>query len=397
MEQKAKSNYGWIILSLFILGAFTYQYTQYQLSVLSIDLISKLGLTEAQFTSIFTSPLVPAILLSIIVGIAADKLGMKGVIAIGMLISCIGGIGHIFADSYGMMYFTMLMTGFGAVAVNVTSGKMFSMWMKPELISVVMGAFLAASTVGQFIAQSTTALLGSLSTAFWISGILCVVVFILWLLLGKENKEGGNISIGEAPSIAETMKIVFFSKNMWLCAIGLFLILGCQVAFNTWIPSALISKGMSQAQAGAVASIVSFGNLCGALFMPMVAAKVGKDKPFILVFTLICAVGYAFGWYLNGMVLYISFFIFGMCASALMPFFISMPLKFKEVGPKYAGTGIGFISTIELLGGVILPTAIILPLASNGNGLDFVKYFNIIGIGWLIAFVVGILLPATSA
>jgi len=397
MEQKQKINFGWIILAIFALGAFTYQMTQYQLTMVAGELIPKLGLTQAQFSSLVTAPLVPAIVLSIIVGVLADKISIKLIVAIGMIISCIGGLGHIYARTNTTLYATMFLTGFGAVAINVTCGKIFSQWMKPAMISIAMGIFLAASTVGQFFAQSTTALLGSMNNVFWLSGILCAIVLVLWVVFGRENKVTGQAGFMEAPSFGETMKAVFASKNMWLCAIGLFFILGCQVAFNIWIPSALIAKGMDPAGAGVLASIVSLGNLSGAIIMPMVATKVGKVKPFIIAFTIICALGYAFGWHLTGTVAYLSFFVFGFCAASLMPFFLSMPMKFKEVGPRFAGTGMGFAATIELLGSVLLPTYIILPLATVGETVDFTRYFYLVGAGWIIALIIGILIPDTGS
>lgn len=396
MEQKQKINYGWIILAIFALGAFTYQMTQYQLTMVAGELIPKLGLTEVQFSSLVTAPLVPAIALSIIVGILADKISIKLIVAIGMIISCIGGLGHIFAGTNSTFYATMFLTGFGAVAINVTCGKIFSQWMKPTMISIAMGIFLAASTIGQFFAQSTTALIGSMNNAFWLSGISCAIVLLLWIVLGRENKETGQAAFMEAPSFIETIKAVFASKNMWLCAIGLFFILGCQVAFNIWIPSALIAKGMDPAGAGVLASIVSLGNLIGAIVMPMVAARVGKVKPFIIAFTIICAIGYALGWHLTGVFAYLCFFVFGFCAASLMPFFLSMPIKFKEVGPRFVGTGMGFASTIELLGSVLLPTYIILPLATVGKTVDFTRYFYLVGAGWIIALIIGILIPETG-
>lgn len=398
MEKKKRRNYGWLIVAMFAFGTFSYQYTQYQLSVVAGELIGKLGLTGEQFSSIFTSTMVPAIFLSIIFGIIIDKIGMKLGISIFMLISCIGGVGHVFADSNGTMYVTMMLTGFGATALNVTSGKMFSNWLKPGLISIGMGCFLSASTLGQLIAQSTTAMIGSLTTAFWIAAILIIAAFIAWAVLGKDKSSDGQVNVPamEQPSLGETVRVVFKSRNMWLCAFGIFFILGSQVACNTWLPTALVSKGMSVAQAGIASSVVSLGNLCGALFMPMVAAAVGKDKPFIIAFTAICAVGYAFGWQLDGIACYVSFFIFGLCAAALMPFFFSMPIKFKEVGPKYAGTATGLISTIELLGAVVLPTNILLPLASTSGEINFVKYYYLIGACWVIALIICLFLPETA-
>lgn len=105
--KKERAMYGWIIFAIFCLGAFTYQYTQYQLSVVSGDLIGALGLSATQFSSIFSSPMVPAIFFSIIFGVIADKVGMKRLIALAMLLSCIGGIGHVYANSFGSFYAMM--------------------------------------------------------------------------------------------------------------------------------------------------------------------------------------------------------------------------------------------------------------------------------------------------
>lgn len=153
---------------------------------------------------------------------------------------------------------------------------------------------------------------------------------------------------------------------------------------------------MDPAGAGALASVVSLGNLTGAILMPIIAAKVGKIKPFIIAFTIICAFGYAFGWHLTGVTAYLCFFVFGFCAASLMPFFLSMPIKFKEIGPKFVGTGMGFVSTIELLGSILLPTYVILPLATTGKTVDFTRYFYLVGACWLIALIIGILIPETG-
>ena len=395
---KKTFNYGWVIVVLFALGTFTYQGLQFQLTILAPDIIGTLGFTPNQFNSVFNSPMLPAIFGSILFGLIVDKFGLKICIAIAMLLSAIGGIGHVYASSYGVMFVTMLLTGVGATAMNVTSNKFFGSWLKkPELISIGMGCFLSASTVGQFVAQSTTAYFDSMSIAFWVSGIMCVVVLVLFIIFGKENKAIEGEQVMEVPTVRETVRVVFKSKNMWLCAFGLFFILGCQMAFNVWLPTALMESGLAQTSAGMITSVVSLGNLCGSLFMPMIAAKVGRDKPFIIGFFIICAAGYAFGWQMTGALRIIILWVSGLCASALMPFFFSMPMKFKEVGPRYAGTATGLISTIELLGAVLLSERILLPLCQSADGILFAKYFYLVGVCWLIGLVLALFIPETGA
>ena len=69
---------------------------------------------------------------------------------------------------------------------------------------------------------------------------------------------------------------------------------------------------------------------------------------------------------------------------------------FQEIGPKYAGTATGLISTIELLGPTLLPSYVLVPLCTGETGVDFVKFFFGIGIIFVILFVITALLPETG-
>jgi NNP family nitrate/nitrite transporter-like MFS transporter len=58
----------------------------------------------------------------------------------------------------------------------------------------------------------------------------------------------------------------------------------------------------------------------------------------------------------------------GFLQSALTPLFLSLPMLLPEIGPVYAGSAGGIISTLQVLGAVVVPTFIITPLAgSNAN------------------------------
>lgn len=395
MNTKKETKYGWVLVAIVVLGTFTYQMLQYQLSVVQSTIQSTYGIDEAAYSSLFNSPMWPAVFCSIILGLLIDRYGCKLAVALCMLVSAIGGIGHSFAGSYSLMYVTVLMTGFGATAINVASGKLFSSWLPPKLFSVGMGCFLSASTVGQFVAQSTTNLFASLSPAFWTSGLLCALVFIAWLLLGKDQRPAQGQDKVEGAPIGETLKVCLTSKNNWLCAVGLFFILGGQVLCNAFIHGCKVSQGMDPVSAGLLVSTISAGNLCGSLFMPMFAAKTGRDKPFIIVFAIVCAVGYAFAWRLSGIANYVVFFVMGLCSSALMPFFFSMPVKFKDVGPRYAGTATGIVFTLELAGALVLP-GLVVPACMTGAGIDYTRFFLIDGAAFIVVLLIIFFLSETG-
>lgn len=395
--EKKKTNYGWVIVALFCIIVFSTQYLQYQMAPVAGRLMERLGIGEQQYSAIFNAGTIPAIAFSIILGIITDRFGLKKTVSICMVLAAIGGVWHAFAGGFSSMYIAIMLVGFGVTSTNVTCGKCFGTWLSPAAFATAMGIFMSVPVIAQFIAQSTTANFASLDSAFILSGALTVVALVLWLVFGKEMKtDGARAEVKDEPSFKETAKVVFGNKYMWLIAIGLMLCLGGQVCNNAFLALALQSKGMSEQSAGVASSIVPLGSLFGSLFMPMIAAKVGKNKPFMLVFAAVCAVGYTFGWRLSGAASYIAFFVTGMCASAMMPFLFAMPVQIPEIGARYAGTATGLISTIELLGPTLIPSYVLVPMCSGANGIDFVKFFICVGAIFLILFVITLFLPETG-
>ena len=54
-----------------------------------------------------------------------------------------------------------------------------------------------------------------------------------------------------------------------------------------------------------------------------------------------------------------------------MPIFLSAPVLLEGLGTKYAGSAAGVISTLQLLGAVLIPTYILTPIAGENYSLLF--------------------------
>lgn len=52
-----------------------------------------------------------------------------------------------------------------------------------------------------------------------------------------------------------------------------------------------------------------------------------------------------------------------------MPIFLSAPVLLEGLGTKYAGSAAGVISTLQLLGAVLIPTYILTPIAGENYSL----------------------------
>ncbi|MDR2019676.1 MAG: MFS transporter, partial [Treponema sp.] len=352
-------------------GIFGPSYAQYQLAPLAPQLTEGLGLSVPDFTSIFSSPMIPAIFLSLVAGLLVDKFGIKQIIAIGLAATAFGTCWRIWSNSYITLFFSMLLTGVGAAFLNANGAKIIGSTFSPDKVGSMMGIFLAASTLGMTVGTGTTALLPGIQTAYAIAAVISVAVFVLWVLLIKNPVDHQTAELPQTKML-DSLKVVVKSCPVWIVGFCLMFILGCNVIISSFLPTALGQRGIDPVRSGAYAAVVTIGNLIGCLFAPGLVIKIGKIKPVMLVFALVSVGGAAFGWAAPaGVLLGACLLITGIAMGGLMPLLMSIPVQLSEIGPVYAGTAGGFTGTLQLLGAVIIPTYIAAPIAGNNMNLFF--------------------------
>ncbi|MCF0120579.1 MAG: MFS transporter [Oscillospiraceae bacterium] len=389
-------------LQIFVFIAFTIafsvpNYSQYQLSPLATRLMGELSLSQAQFVSCFSAPMIPAIFLSIICGILVDKFGAKYVIWISILLSAVGIIGRIFAPNYALLRVFMILLGVSSGCVNCTGSKIIGSAYPTERVGVIVGYAVTIGTATMILAMSTTAYLQT-KTAFIIAAVLIIIDVIAWIICCPSKKQLADIAVvsdalaapEESVSVVECIKVVLKNKYVWFVGAGLFCVNAAMAGMNGLISDALVSRGMTETAAGTVSSFTLVGNLLGSLFSPTIAAKTGKTRLILIVCSLIAAAGTAFSWLAPaGIMLYIALLLTGLGVGSVLPQLIGINIRLPGVGPKYSGTAGGVIATLQLLGGVLLPSYVAAPIA-NGN---YHVYFPIIGGAMIICAIAMYLLP----
>lgn len=236
-----------------------------------------------------------------------------------------------------------------------------------------MSILLAASTVAMALGMGTTGFFPTINLAFIFAAILTIISTFLWLVFIKGSQKSEAEALpAVSNSIAESLKVVVRSKFVWVVGFCLLGILACNVAISSFLPTALVGRGIDAITAGGYASIYLIGGLFGCIGSPIVVAKVGKMKPIMFILSMITAIGAAFAWNApTGLFLGACLFVTGAAISGLMPLLMSIPIQLPEIGPEYAGTAGGFTATLQLLGAVIVPTYIITPIANSNMNLFF--------------------------
>lgn len=349
-------------------------------------------LSMSQFSSIFSAPMIPAILLGLISGLLVDKYGIKVVIGIGLIATATGTILRVFAVDYATMYLEMIMIGLGSTFLNTNAAKVMGVYFPAEKISTAMSILLASASLGMAVAMATTGLFPSIKSAFVFAAVISIAGAVLWLFFVKtpQKIKTTEVQRNASVSIRAGLKAVIKSRFVWIDGFCLMGILACNVAMSSFLPTALVGRGISTVAAGIYGSVMTVGSLAGCLIAPVIANMVGKMKPVLFTLAAIAAAGASFAWKMpDGLWLGFGLFATGAAFSGMIPLCMSIPIQLPEIGPLYAGTAGGFTGTLEFLGAVLIPTFVITPIA----GTNMNTFFILAGFCMVVVTILVMFLP----
>lgn len=392
---KSKKNILIFITVLLFLGMFIGNYGNYQLSAVPGSVYEAYSLTDMQFSSIMTAPMFPSIFLSIVIGILVDRFGISKMVSICFAAAAAGFVLRVFATDYMSMFIAMALTGVGCMILNANLAKIVSALYPMEKVGTVVGILMAGSTGSMAVAYATTAMFPSLEMAFWTAAVISIAVAVLWILVVREKHFSGNGSVpaGEVVPVKQALGTCLKSRNIWLAGISLMFLLGGATVISNFQVSALTTlKGYSEGFAGTFGTVLMIGSIIGSIFIPVLVGKLGRKVPVML---LIC--GLAAAACMVGIIalpaggIYVTSFLNGALRSGIIAVMMSLPVMFPEIGPRYAGTAGGLAVTLELLGAVVIPTYIIVPL----GGGNLTNYFYLGAVCMVIASVICFLMAKT--
>ena len=355
--------------------------------------MEQFSLDMGQFNSIFTAPMLPAIFTGIICGLMVDRYGYKPVIGLSILLTVAGCWLRVIAPGYTVLFIGMILVGFSGGFMSSNTSKVLALIYGQEKVGVLAGMVLTCSTVTLVISMSTTALLPNMRFAFILSGVVALIALALWIIFMPhiKPKDIAAASAGgeKAPGLGESLAVAMKTPAVWLTGLMMFCVCGTMTGTGSMIPAALQARGLSEATAGVVGSMMMIGNLLGSLITPTICNKTGKFRPVLMIIGVICALCCVFAWQTSGFLLYFLMIVLGYCLGSGMASGLGMAVRIHGIGAKYAGTAGGFVATLQLLGGVGLPTYIASGIARG----DYNTYFIVIGVACLVWVVTVFLLP----
>lgn len=365
------SPYRWVILAVSMLAAFIGSYAQFQLPPLAYKLIPALKISSSEFAALMGGPMTGSIFICILGGTLADRFGVKKVVAVGLVLSLIGCTFRYAVSSFWPFLLMTILAGLASGLLIANLAKLFGAWFPPEQMGTIIGICMISPALAMFVGTSTTALFPSENTAFVFSGIVCLVILILWLIFAK-NKPQGAPDMPVLPA-NEYLGKAARSRSVWLAGASLFFVMGAIMTFSSFLPNVLRDlRGISPVQASLYGSMPTLGGIFGCFLGPMICNRMGVMKRYLILVGLIGGIGTYLSWQLPiGPSLVIALILAGFLQYSVQPLFASVPMLLPEIGPVYAGSAGGIIATIQVLGAVVLPTFVITPLAGTSATMLF--------------------------
>ena len=371
LDAQGLSSYRWIVLAVAMLAGFIGSYAQFQLPPLAYKIIPTLRISQSDFALLMGGPLTGSLFICLIGGSLADRYGVKKVVTAGLILAVIGCTFRYAVASFWPFFLLTVLAGVASGLLVANISKLFGAWFPPEQMGSLMGTYMVSPMLAGTVATATTALFPSEKSAFIFSGLVCLAILILWLVLAKNKPEGAP----DLPSLPVTRYIgkAARSRAIWMSGVCAFFVMGSMMTFTGFLPNVLGDMpGISRRLAGFWGSLPNLGGIFGSFLGPLICRKLGVMKPYLVVVSLLGAAVTFWSWQMPiGPASFISLMLAGCLQSAILPLILSLPVLLPEIGPAYAGSAGGIITTLQVLGGIVVPTYVITRLAGSNSTILF--------------------------
>lgn len=368
------SSYRWVVLIIIFVSEVIGAFSQFILAVFGGYLINTYGLSTTELSSVIMAPMLTGVFVSIIAGVIADKKGVKASFIIAGAVGIVGTLIRIYADSYGMLFFCMLLQGFFPVFISSNAAKLIVSWFPEKELGIGMGVFMAGGGAGAALAQAVTAGFSSFHSACVFTLIATIIAYILLILLIKD-RPANYVEIH--PEVKGKVKLGGLWKlpHLWIIGITMVCFMAYNMSVNSFMPTALNIAGMDLPSAGLVTSIFAFGILAGTLSGSVVINKIGRGKFRMpcLIFGILCMVFLYLGWTIKDPVITSVFYFIGAyCLAAMVPVMMSAMVLIPGMKAEYMGAAGGFMNTARFVAAFVIPSYLFAGIAGSNFNLIFI-------------------------
>ncbi len=304
------------------------------------------------------------------VGVMADTLGIRKIVAIGAALAGVGSLVFGMADTLATATLGRVLVGLGVSSMFISLMKLNSVWFHDRHFGTVGGMSLLLGNMGSVLAA--TPLVWAVSYTSWRNVFVAVGLFslllsvLVWLLVRNHPGEAGLPSMRELEGMPahprhdghwfDGLRTVIKNRASWPGFWPNLGVGGSLFAFaGLWgVPYLRDVYGMSRHVAANHTMLLLFCFAVGALLSGMLSDRLGKRLPVIIggiSLYVLCWLPIVLAWHLNIALSDLQFALMGLGASGFTLTWASA----KEVNPPaLSGMATSVVNTGTFLGAAIL-------------------------------------------
>jgi sugar phosphate permease len=348
------------------------------------------------------------------VGVMADTVGIRKIVAIGAALAGAGSVLFGMADTLAVATMGRVLVGLGVSSMFISLMKLNSVWFHDRHFGTVGGMSLMLGNLGSVLAA--TPLVWAVTHTSWRNvfvavGLFSIVLAVLvWFLVRSHPGEAGLPSMRELEGkeahplhhghwydgLLKVMKNRASWPGFWPnLGVG-----GSLFAFaGLWgVPYLRDVYGMERTVAANHTMLLLFSFAVGALLIGMLSDRLGKRVPVIvggIAVYVLCWIPIVFAWHLPPSLSYTLFALMGLGASGFTLTWASV----KEVNPPaLSGMATSVVNTGTFLGAAVLQPLVgwVMDQGWDGRQLAGARVYSEqnyqTGLGIMLAFaIVGLL------
>jgi cyanate permease len=259
-EQAMSENHRWLMLLVLFVARTAMAY-QFQTIASGAPLfVGALGVDYAVIGTLIGLYMLPGVFLAFAGGLLGQRFGAERLVLVGLALMAGGGV-LTAVDSIEMMFVGRVISGSGAVLMNVLMTKMLADWFAGREIVTAMAVLVASWPLGLALALvSQPIILQSLGwRVVMLAGALSAMAALL--LVGLFYRE--PVSVAATPALSSNDGLgIALNQREWLFVS----IAGCiwgaynvgLIVLVSFLPELFTSRGFSLAQAGLIASALGW-------------------------------------------------------------------------------------------------------------------------------------------
>lgn len=340
----------WLALALLFLARTAMGFQFQSLGAVSPLLMRDLGIEFALLGTLVGIWMLPGAFVAIPGGALGQRFGEKRMVVFGLGLMALGTLMIAMAGTYEAVFAGRLVSGIGAVVVNVLLTKMAADWFADRELSTAMGLLVVSWPLGigvALVALGPLAASLSWAVAMHVTLGVCIVAFVAIALGYRSPARAASATASSSRLSARELGLVSLAGIVW----ALFNV--AYILVVSFVPALLSQRGMPPAHSALLVSLSTWPVVLTAPLGGMLADRTGRSNA--LIYGSFAGMAISMWLMLSVDNVWLMLLAFGLltgpCAGPIMA------LPAKVLRPDSRALGMGVYFTWYYVGMALLPPA----------------------------------------